>query len=159
MFKLPDGRNVQPGNAFEYNGNLYPSNWIQHATTDERAAIGLVEIIEQPRPDDRFYFVNEDGNGGWQSTPKDVAQIKKMLIAAVKAYVSSSIAPSDWRLLRELEDVNNKKTSAAIRNYRKALRTNGDALEAEINALPDTAACAAWSQHGWPVDPDAPVMS
>ena len=70
MFQL-NGKNIAVGSAFEYNGILYPSNFIQLSTPEEKQAIGLVEIVEQPRPDDRYGYVQEDPEnpGQWIFTP------------------------------------------------------------------------------------------
>ncbi len=50
FFQLPDGRNVGPDNAFEYNGILYPQNFIRLSTADEKAAIGLIELPDPEPP-------------------------------------------------------------------------------------------------------------
>src|SRR3990167_2282435 len=100
MFKLHDGRRIAPGNPFEYDGNLYPANFIQLSTPAEKEAMGLVEIIEQPRPDDRFYWVNQNEDGSWVVTPKDLAQLKASVVAQIKATVQSVLAQSDWQIIR-----------------------------------------------------------
>ena len=70
-YSLPGGRIVQSGNPFEHDGVLYPSNWFRCSTPAEREAIGAVEIVEQPRPDERYGYVNEDpaNPGAWLFSP------------------------------------------------------------------------------------------
>ena len=152
MFQLPDGTTISAGNGFTIDGEKFSDIWLSNATPEMLAEKGITRY-DPPQPeafDSRFYFA--------AGSPRAVAQCKQVLIAAAKAYVASSIAKSDWQITRELEDATNTRASDAIRTYRKALRANGNALEAEINALADAAACAAWQQHGWPVDPDALVI-
>ena len=152
MFTLPNGTHIGFGQTFTIEGEKFSPTWLRRADNDALAAKGITRY-EPPQPeafDSRFYFA--------AGVPRDVTQCKKMLVDAVKAYVSSSLAQSDWQIIREQEDPANKKASVAIREYRKSLRANGNALETEINALADTAACAAWQQHDWPVDPSAPVQ-
>ena len=58
MFVL-DGRILPLDTAFEHDGTGYPANWLRLATPEMREAIGITEIVDQPRPDDRFYWVSE----------------------------------------------------------------------------------------------------
>ena len=57
MFLL-DGRILQLDTPFEHDGTSYPANWLRLASPEARAAIGITEVVEQPRPDDRFYWVS-----------------------------------------------------------------------------------------------------
>lgn len=43
--------------AFEYEGKNYHGNWPYVATQEEKAALGLVNVEYDARPDDRFYWV------------------------------------------------------------------------------------------------------
>lgn len=152
MFTLPNGTNIGFGQTFTIEGEKFSPTWLRYATNADLAAKGITRFEPPPEApfDSRFYFA--------AGVPRDVDQCKKMLVDAVKAYVSSLLTQSDWQIIREQEDPANKKASVAIRDYRKSLRANGNDLETEINALADTAACAAWQQHDWPVDPSAPVQ-
>jgi hypothetical protein len=44
--------------AFEYGGKNYHGNWPYVATPEEKAALGLVNVEYDARPDDRFYWVD-----------------------------------------------------------------------------------------------------
>ena len=71
MFLL-DGKRLQPGTAFTHNNIQYPANWLNHASSQEKNAIGITEVSEQSRPDDRFYWVTDNGDGTYGSTPKQL---------------------------------------------------------------------------------------
>lgn len=76
MFIL-DNRILQLDVAFEANGQGYPANWLRLATPEERAAIGILDVNEQPRPDDRFYWVSGPNlDGTYTAIPKDLDGLK-----------------------------------------------------------------------------------
>ena len=68
---------LRQNSSFEIGGTLYPSNWLQQSTEDEKTAIGITWVDDPVRADDRFYWngdatlpkiledrdeVDEDGN-------------------------------------------------------------------------------------------------
>ena len=61
MFLL-DGKRLQPGTAFTHGGIQYPANWLNNASQQEKQAIGITEVTDQSRPDDRFYWVTDNNN-------------------------------------------------------------------------------------------------
>jgi len=68
MFLL-NGSPLQVDVAFSYNGVSYPSNWLRLTTLAEKEAIGITEVPDPERYDDRFYW-----NFG---LPKDLGDLKK----------------------------------------------------------------------------------
>ena len=71
-YKLANGQFIGAGQAFTWNEIQYPSNWIDLSTQEDRDAIGIIEIQEQQRPDDRYYFVTDNGDGSYSTTAKDL---------------------------------------------------------------------------------------
>ena len=68
---------LRQNSSFEIEGALYPSNWLQRSTEDEKTAVGITWVDDPVRADDRFYWngdatlpkaledvdaVDEDGN-------------------------------------------------------------------------------------------------
>ena len=68
---------LRQNSSFEIGGTLYPSNWLQRSTEDEKTAVGITWVADPVRADDRFYWngdatlpkaledvdaVDEDGN-------------------------------------------------------------------------------------------------
>ena len=151
-FKLPNGAVIVPGNPFVYEEIQYPANWLTHSTSADKSALGLVEVIDDPRPDDRFYFVNADpaNAGKWITTPKDLTQIRAMLTDQVNGFVGSTLAQTDWKVTREAEGY--KPLDQVMMSYRKALRDAGNALVIEIAALTFDQA-VIWQAHDWPAPP------
>jgi len=48
------------------------------ASADYRASLGIVEVPDQPRPDDRMYLVTPNGDGTYTATPKDIDELKSI---------------------------------------------------------------------------------
>lgn len=71
-------KTIQPHTEFELLGKHYNAKWTVRMTLAEKVALGIVDVVADPRPDDRFYWVQENGpalvNGvvkiTYTSTPK-----------------------------------------------------------------------------------------
>jgi hypothetical protein len=70
MFLL-NGKQLPVDMAFTTGDGIQrPSNWLKLATPEDLAEAGIVEIQDQVRPDDRFYWVSQDADGLYIATPK-----------------------------------------------------------------------------------------
>jgi len=80
---LLDGKTLSADMAFTHGGFNYPSNWIRLSSPADKAAIGMTEIVEQPRPDDFYASVAADpvNHGAWIVTPYTPAEMKPRLEA------------------------------------------------------------------------------
>lgn len=112
------------GVAFTHNDIQYPQNWLQLSTVDEKAEIGITEVDDPARYDERFYW--SAGN------PKDLDFIKANLTSQVKATANSLLVPTDWKVIRSAET----KTDVAsdVLAARAAIRAASNANETAINA-------------------------
>jgi hypothetical protein len=151
MFKLPSGKRIGYGEAFTVGDTQYPGNWLSLVTREERAAIGITEIVEQPRPDDRYYWVTENDDGSFSTAPKDLAELKKIEIANIKLNAAALLAPSDWRAVRAFE--NGVAMDPAWTAYRAAVRKASSDAEAAVQAA-DFDALIKLSAVVFPHDPD-----
>lgn len=126
MFLL-NGSQLLVGVPFkDAEGNQYPANWLNLSTAEEKAAIGITEVPDPVRADDRFYW-NGDVN-----MPKDIDQVKTMLINQVKATAGAMLSSTDWKVVRAAEGV--KPTDQATLDERAAIRQASNDNEAAINA-------------------------
>ena len=132
MFKLPSGKRIGYGEAFTVGDTQYPGNWLSLVTREERAAIGITEIVEQPRPDDRYHWVSQNDDGSFTATPKDLDDLKKQAVANIKAAAASLLAQSDWMVTRAFETSTtvDPKWSA----YRVGVRDASNKAEAAVMA-------------------------
>lgn len=157
MFIL-DNKPIQIDTPFEHDGTSYPANWLRLATSEERAAIGITEIPDYPRPDDRFYFVsgpNEDGT--YTAIPKDLAGLKTTWAAQTRQTAYTLLLPSDWMIVRKVENATD--VPAEWTTYREAIRTKTADVVTALEAAADIDAfIAVVTGVEWPVSPDAPQI-
>lgn len=107
--------------AFEVRGVKYPANWLRLSTADEKESLGITEVADPVRPDDRFYFVSQNEDGTFTAVPKDLDGLKSSNVAQVKQTAGTLLAPTDWKVIRAQEtgttiDANTLATRSAIRD-------------------------------------------
>ena len=125
MFLL-NGKPLQQGVPFTANGVSYPANWLNLTTLAEKEAIGITEVADPVRADDRFYWDGDVNN------PKDIDQVKAMLISQSKAIAGSMLSQSDWKIIRATET--GVPASDEVLAERAAIRTASNDNETAINA-------------------------
>ena len=152
-FKL-DGSPLAVDVAFKTSdGTQYPANWLRLSTADEKTAIGITEVADDPVYDSRFYWgngtaktltdtnvVDENGDPVLDENGDQVVTlgVKSVLKAQEKVTAGSLLAKYDWYVVRKAE----KSTAipTAISTYRDGVRTACNTRETEIDACADTAA-------------------
>lgn len=131
------------------NGVQRPANWLRSSSARDRELLGIV--WQQPTDagyDQRFYWgvdnpkqlndqpaVDADGNElGYTQTG-----LKTLWKATQEQIASTLLAPSDWRVVKELE-VNSSFAAAKTafpttwQTYRAAVRTSCNTRQTEIDA-------------------------
>ena len=138
------------------DGTQYPANWLRHASADDKAAIGITEVADPERFDERFYWgvgnpkaledvnaVDENGDAVLDADGNQVVTqgLKSVWVAQQKATAATLLAPTDWYVTRKAEaDV---AIPSAVTTRRAAIRTTCGTRESEINACDTTDALAA----------------
>tara|TARA_R100000406_G_scaffold34141_1_gene22490 strand:- start:274 stop:975 length:702 start_codon:yes stop_codon:yes gene_type:complete len=137
------------------DGIQRPANWLRLSTERDRELLGITWVVDTSNSyDQRFYWgvdnpkqlndepaVDDDGNelGYIQTGLKTLWKAKQDEIAA------SLLAPSDWRVVKELE-VNSSFANARTAypskwmTYRAAVRTACNTRQTEIDNCSDVAA-------------------
>ena len=127
--------------AFTHDGIQYPANWLRLSSLEERNALGITEVANDPTYDQRFYWgvdnpkqlndvTDEDGNTTtglktlWKATQSDICD--------------SLLTPSDWRVTRAAEL--GQAVASAWLTYRGAVRSACNTRQTEINAVADVPA-------------------
>lgn len=131
MFIL-DGKPLPLDVPFETGGIKYPANWLRLSTLEEKQAIGITEIVEQPRPDDRFYWVTDNGDGTYTAIPKPVPDVQQMLIQQIDSYAYTNLIQTDWMVVRMAET--QEPVPANVTTYRAAVRSAFEANKSAIMA-------------------------
>jgi hypothetical protein len=141
---------------FTIDGTGYPADWLNHASAEDKATLGLVEVTyEGTREDDRFYWVTENRNGAvisYTNTPKDLDSLKTQWKAQINQNAYTKLLPSDWMVIKALET--STTVPADWTAYRVAVRTAAATAVAAIEAVADVPALQAAVQVTWPNDPN-----
>lgn len=162
MFLL-NGQPLAVDTPFTANDIQYPANWLRLASAEEKSAIGITEVADAVRADDRFYWngdinlpkaledkeeSDQDGNplyvkvlGEVDGQPAMVDTTKRLVtkglksnfIAQVKATAGSILAQTDWMVTRKVE--RDIAIPEAVVTYRASVVAKADQLEASITAV------------------------
>lgn len=133
MFIL-NGQPLSPDVAFTHDGIQYPANWLRLASPEERAAIGITEVADEPTYDQRFYW--------GLNLPKDHAQLVEQWVGQIKATAGSLLAQSDWYITRASET--GLVAPQSVLNRRADIRTLSNEKEAFLEATTTTDELASY---------------
>ena len=160
-FKL-NGTRLPVDVPFTVGSINYPANWLRLSTSEEKTAIGITEVADDPVYDGRFYNTDgseksiedynqyyeidaEDGSYKKGDAIKDLEGnvivykgVKSVLKANEKSFAGSLLSKYDWYVTRKSEKGTAIPTE--ITTYRDAIRTACDTRETEITNCADTAA-------------------
>lgn len=165
MFYRPESdQYINEGVPFTIHDVQYPANWLNLSTPEEKAELGLEEVITVgERKDDRYYWVSESLNGAVltvTSTPKDLETVRELCIEQLKKTAYTLLFSSDWMIARKVE--NNTDVPADWAAYRQDVRLQCESSVIDAMAATSVDEIAA-IQPAWPDSPDtivpAPVVS
>ena len=143
-----NGKTLQYDRAFTHDGISYPANWLRLTTLEEKQAIGIVEIVDQPEDywDQRFYWGVDN--------PKDLDQLKSLWKQTQNEIAGSLLAPSDWRVIKARET--GGQVPIDWFNYRRDVRSACNTRQTEIDNCADVAALQELIDNPittWPEEP------
>ena len=126
------------------DGTQYPANWLRLSTADEKTALGITEVADDPVYDSRFY--TGDGTAKALDDKTETVDgeeiktigVKSILKSQEKHTAGSLLAKYDWYVVRKAET--SKAIPTTIKTYRTAIRTACATRETEIDNCSDTAA-------------------
>lgn len=150
--------------AFSVGDKSLSSNFLRTSSPEEKLEVGVWEIIEGQRPDDRFYWVsgptyrvNEVNNtveASYSENPKDLDALKAQWIAQIKSQANLALAQSDWMELRKL--TRNVDVPAETAAFRQATIDECNLLESAIKATTTVEELiAVVSAQNWPSQGEA----
>ena len=154
---------VPAGTAFEWAETQYPANWCNLSSPEEKAAIGMVDVVYGQYPNDQYYWVSQDApvyNGtvveiNYTATPKDLAQCQTNAVDATNAAAYSILQPSDWMVVKGYET--KSAISPAWNTWRQDIRTQCNAQVIAINGCTTVDQLAALPPVQWEPDPNQPI--
>jgi hypothetical protein len=125
MFLL-DGKVIQPGTQFTHNGITYPPQWLYQTTLAQKQAIGITEVPDPVRADDRFYWDGDINN------PKDLKELKEYHVKQIKETAGKLLAQTDWQVLRKFE--RSLDIEPGVIDQRAYILAEANRLESEIKS-------------------------
>jgi len=179
MFML-NNNPLPVGRAFVHDGIQYPANWLRLASAAEKAAIGITEVADPVRADDRFYWdgdvnlpkeladheeVDAEGNPMWVQVLDNSDPANPVMVDSDERLVTKGLK-SQW--IAQVKDTAGKMLAAtdwmvirqversvavpaATATYRAAVLTEAARLEAAIAGAADIDAFIAVVQdQRWP---------
>ena len=129
MLKL-NNKPLSYDRAFTHNDIQYPANWLRLASLEEKQAIGITEVADDPWYDQRFYWGVDN--------PKDLDELKTQWSNTQNEIAASLLAPSDWIIIKAKETGGHIPTS--WKTYRAAIRTACNTRQTEIGNAADVPA-------------------
>ena len=125
---------IKTPKSLTIEGTTYPKQVFRDA--DLLATLGITPYSETT-VDNRYYWTGNvtiaDGVGTYEAIPRDVETLKEQMVSTVKGQVGSRLKATDWMVIREMDG--GDAMSADVKAYRSAIRAEGNAKEAEVNAL------------------------
>ncbi len=143
MLKL-NNKPLSYDRAFTHAGIQYPANWLRLSSLEERNALGIIEVANDPTYDQRFYWGPSNPKQLDDKTETvDGNEVKttglKTLWSANQGEVAASLlAPSDWRVIKAKETGTN--IPSTWKTYRAAVRTACNTRQTEIGNAADVPA-------------------
>ena len=143
MLKL-NNKPLSYDRAFTHNDIQYPANWLRMASLEEKTALGITEVADDPTYDQRFYWGPSNPKQLDDKTETvDGEEVKttglKTLWSATQGEIAASLlAPSDWRVIKAKETGTN--IPSAWKTYRAAVRTACNTRQTEIGNAADVPA-------------------
>lgn len=142
MFLL-NGNPLPIDTPFTIDGTSYPSNWLRMTSIEEKNAVGITEVADPERWDDRFYWGHDN--------PKDLDGLKTLWTAQVKDTAGKLLAQTDWMIIRKVE--RNVDVPADTTTYRQAVITECTRLATAITGSADVPELiTVVTTQGWPVN-------
>ena len=133
------------------------------------------KVVQQAKPDDKFYYSSYNIDGSWTSTAKNLDDVtvtndngeevttlglKSQWIAKTKKAANNLLAPTDWQVIAKAE--RERAIDSDVATYRAAVITKCAAIEKSITDIEDTAVpsgYAAAKENPEPTDAEQKIIS
>jgi hypothetical protein len=151
---------VPAGKAFTWDGLQYSNNWCNLSTPEEKAAIGMVDVVYGSQPSDVYYWISQDApvyaDGvvtiNYTATPKDLFECQSNAVNATNAAAYTILLPTDWMVVKAVET--GGTVSPAWNTWRQTIRTQCETQVAAISACTTVDELAALPPVVWAHDPN-----
>ena len=143
---------IKTPRALTVDGVQHPANIFRAWSKAELLGIGIAPARVEA-PDSRYYNTGAESytftDGEWvisyDTTEKNVDDLKADLIAKIKAHVGALLSSSDWMVIRQADG--GKALPEAWATYRSEVRTHGNSLESGVEAFASLDAVKNFQNH------------
>ena len=136
-----NGQTIREGRTWLSDDGIQQSPQWNIWSSDEKEAAGLVEIIPEAAPDDRFYRWTQNPDGTINKTAKDLADVKLSFKRQVKLQQGSLLTQTDWVIIRKADA--GTAVPSDIQTWRDEIRAKATEMEEAIDDAVDTDALVA----------------
>lgn len=140
-----DGQYINEGTQFTIDGVTYPSGWLNQSTPEQKAALGLEEVVATNEPyNPVYYWTGETLEGAtltYTGTAKDLADVQKQAVANVNQTAYTLLLPSDWMVVKAVET--STPVDITWNTWRASIRTTAANAVTAINACTNVDEVAA----------------
>jgi hypothetical protein len=151
---------VPAGTAFEWDSIQYPANWCNLSSPEEKAAIGMVDVVYGQYPNDQYYWVSQDApvytgtevEINYTATPKDLFECQMQAVNSLNATAWSILSPTDWLVTKAVETQTSVPANWNV--WREAIRLQAKQQRLAIEATKTVDELAALPPVDWAHDPN-----
>lgn len=156
FYRQVSNQYINEGTQFTIDDVTYPSNWLNQSTPEQKAALGLEEVIATNSPyNPTYYWTGETLNGAeltYTGTPKDLDVVKKDALAQIDSMAYSILLPTDFI---EARNVRNPEYKVDWMTWRDSIRATAKTAMASVSSSEDVDSIATvMANIVWANDPD-----
>lgn len=149
-----DGQYIQEGTQFEIDGVTYPPQWLNQSTPEQKAELGLEEVVATNQPYNPVYYwtgeILDQATLTYTGIAKDLDVVKADSISSIKQQAFSILAPTDYVEARNLR---NPLYKPEWITWRDEVRETASMNIGLVEACTDVDSVAALMPITWPNDP------
>ena len=154
---------VTAGVPFEWDGVQYPANWCNTSTPQDKADIGMVDVVYGSQPSETYYWVTQNApvynaqtnqvDVNFTATPKDLTSVKTNATNQINSTSYSILFPTDWMVVKAVET--STTVAPAWNSWRQSVRNTATTAVNSVEGATDVDGVAqAVSAIVWPKSPD-----
>jgi hypothetical protein len=158
---------IPAGSQFTWNGIDYPPNWVNLSSPEEKAAIGMVNVVYGSQPNDQYYWVTQEApvynaqtnqvEINFTSTPKDLVTIQSTSVNNINNQAYTLLQPTDWMVVRSVESGGVYPVPQAWNTWRQTIRTQASTAANAVTSSTTVDQVAAVFPINWTPSPDTPI--
>ena len=107
FYRQASNQYINEGTQFEIDGQTFPPQWLNQSTPEQKAALGLVEVVATNQPFDPVYYWTgetlDKATLTYTGTPKDLVEVQNNAVSSVRSSAYALLLPSDWMAVKAFE--------------------------------------------------------